>query len=222
MNAIERLRRDHVILRSKLDVLEAALGLGPEAWFTLREMCFTLSRQLQDHIKREEDLVAACRNAMNPNVLAEVVVEHKDEPAHLRAISRLFMTTTGHSLAQIRPALLTVIEGLRHHMAEEEAELFPILERTLSTMERPAAPAGTLPLEETMTVNRIVQKFPGTKPVFERLFVNIPMEGCACLDEVAWRHGMTSEELLKALEDAVASCSCQSTQQPEVIPAGTN
>jgi len=31
MNAIERLRRDHVILRAKLDVLESALRMGPEA-----------------------------------------------------------------------------------------------------------------------------------------------------------------------------------------------
>ena len=210
MNAIDRLRRDHQILRAKLDVLEAALGMGPEAWFVLREMCFTLSRQLRDHLKREEELVAACRRSLTPKLLAELVVEHKDEPQHLRAILRLFVSERGHSLEQIRPVLTQVIGGLRRHMAEEESELFPVLERTLADRPREAA-AATGPaarLDETMTVNRVVQEFPATRPVFTRLFINVPMEGCACLDEVAWRHGMDSRELLERLEQTIGSCRC--------------
>ena len=64
MNTVGRLRRDHAILRAKLDVLEAALRMGPEVWYVLREVCFTLARQLRDHIKREEELVAGCRQTM--------------------------------------------------------------------------------------------------------------------------------------------------------------
>ena len=211
MNAIERLRRDHRILRSKLDVLEAGLQMEGDTWYVLREVCFTLSRQLRDHIKREDDLVIACRKAMNPKVLAEVAVEHKDEPAHLRTINRLFVSASGHSLERIRPELTEVIHGLRHHMAEEEAKLFPILERVLKEQEV-AEPAEAVPgpqaVDETMTINRIVQEFPTTKPVFEWLFINVPVEGCACLDEVAWRHGMEAQELLQRLEEAIASCSC--------------
>ena len=232
MNAIERLRRDHRILRSKLSVLEATLRMEGDTWFVLREVCFTLSRQLRDHIKREDELVIACRKAMNPKVLAEVVVEHKDEPAHLRTINRLFVSATDHSLERIRPELTEVIHGLRHHIAEEEAELFPILERVLEEREA-AEPAGTVPgpqaVDETMTVNRIVQEFPTTKPVFEQLFINVPMEGCTCLDEVAWRHGMEAQELLQRLEEAIASCSCatrraetpcvDSASQPESVEA---
>ena len=211
MNAIERLRRDHRILRSKLDVLEAGLQMEGDTWYVLREVCFTLSRQLRDHIKREDDLVVACRKAMNPKILAEVVVEHKDEPAHLRTINRLFVSEAGHSLERIKPALTDVIHGLRHHMAEEEVELFPILERVLQ--EREAATPSVAPLtkhhvDEEMTINRIVQQFPTTKPVFERLFINVLMEGCTCLDEVAWRHGMEAKELLQRLEEAIAACRC--------------
>ena len=235
MRAIERLRRDHAILRSKLDVLEAALQMGPETWFVLREVCFTLSRQLRDHIKREEELVAACRKAMipppaaspeatlgrtaerrrsaaaaagggmNPNVLAEVAVEHHDEPTHLRTINRLFLSESGHTLDRIRPALHEVIHGLRRHMTEEETALFPILERVLAEQEvtEPVETPRAL-VVETMTVNRVIQAFPGTRPVFERLFVNVPIEGCSCLDEVAWRHGLDSRELLAKLEDVMA------------------
>ena len=181
MNAVERLRRDHMILRAKLDVLEAALRMGPDAWYVLREMCFTLARQLRDHIKREEELVAACRKAMippasgpetgpgsgpgsqrlpragggmNPKVLAEVVVEHKDEPEQLRTINRLFLVQPDHSLERIRPALQEAIRRLRLHMSEEEAELFPILERTLAEPPGSAAsePSHALPFDETATV----------------------------------------------------------------------
>ena len=211
MRAVDRLRRDHTILRSKLDVLQTALQMGPEAWFVLREVCFTLARQLRDHIRREEALVAVCRNAMSSEMRAEVTVEHRDEPQHLRTINRVFTSQTSHSLDRIRPGLTEVIEGLRRHMKEEEMELFPILERVLGEREAtipPSPSATTEPLEEDMTVNRIVQQFPGTKPVFERLFVNIPMEGCSCLDEVAWRHGMESRELLKVLGEVIGTCGC--------------
>jgi iron-sulfur cluster repair protein YtfE (RIC family) len=211
MNAVDRLKRDHTILRSKLDVLQSALAMGPETWYVLREVCFTLSRQIRDHIKREEALVARCRKAMTPKALAEVAVEHKDEPAHLRTINRLFVTEHGHSLERIKPALTEVIQGLRRHMDEEERELFPIFERVLGEREPAAAEPTAKPchVDETMTVNRIVQEFPRTKPVFEQLFVNLPYEGCHCLDEVAWRHGMESQQLLHALEDVIEACECQ-------------
>ncbi len=206
MRAIDRLKRDHVILRSKLSVLESALGMGPETWFVLREVCFTLSRQLRDHIKREEALVAACRQAMDPRTLATVAVEHHDEPEHLRTINRLFMQETSHTLERIRPALTDVIQGLRRHMDEEERGLFPVLEDVLAVREAVAEAVPTSPhvLDETMTVNYVVQEHPSTRRVFEQLFVNIPVEGCACLDETAWRHGMDSRELLASLEGVLS------------------
>ena len=53
MRTIERLRRDHEILRTKLDVLEGTLRMTPPTtWFILRELCYTLSRQLQGHVRR--------------------------------------------------------------------------------------------------------------------------------------------------------------------------
>ena len=211
MNAVERLKRDHAVLRSKLDVLESALTMGPETWYVLREVCFTLSRQLQDHIRREEELVTACRAAMNPNVLAEVVVEHRDEPRHLRAINRLFVSAGSHSLARITPVLRETIQQLRRHMAEEETELFPIFERVLGAQNPGATPPVVQPprlLDEAMTVNRVVQQFPRTRSVFERLFINVPFEGCTCLDEAAWRHGIEVRDLIRVLEGVIASCRC--------------
>lgn len=214
MKAVDRLKRDHKILRAKLDVIESALKMGPSTWFVLREVCFTLARQLRDHIKREDDLVAACRKAMNPKVLAEVVVEHKDEPEHLRTVNRLFLAEKDQSLERVGPALTEVIEGLRRHMKEEEVELFPILERTLAEPGTVAlvTTEATKHFDETMTVNRVLHDFPGAKRELDRLFVNIPTEGCACLDEVAWAHGMEAKELLARLERAIDACGCAKHQ----------
>jgi iron-sulfur cluster repair protein YtfE (RIC family) len=208
MKAIERLKRDHAILRSKLDVLEAGLRMGLDTWYVLREVCFTLARQVRNHMQREEDLVMACRKAMKPHMLAEMAVEHRDEPEHLRAINRLFVEAHGHTLERIRPTLTEVIQGLRRHMTEEERELFPILERELIVREPAKAQTQQMaetPLRECMTVNGVLHLYPSAKGVFERLFVNIPYEGCDCLDEVAWRRGMDVQELLEELAQASSS-----------------
>ena len=233
MQAVERLKRDHTLLRSKLDVVEVALrmvpppgssaeggpreargpsepesggGMGPGVLYVLREVCLTLARQLRDHIKREEELVVACRHALSPPGLAALAVAHRYEPAHLRAINRLFVEEPSHTLERIRPALSAVLQGLRRHMAEEEAELFPLLERVLSARESAHASveeASGWHLHECMTVNRVVHDYPTTKEVFERSFIDVSMEGCYCLDEVAWRHGMESRELLEQLEQVI-------------------
>lgn len=58
-------------------------------------------------------------------------------------------------------------------------------------------------LNEVSTVNSLIREYPGTKRVFEQLFVNIPYEGADCLDEVAWRHGLDAHELINRLEQAL-------------------
>lgn len=208
MKAIERLKRDHVILRAKLDVLESALRLGPDTWFVLREMCYTLSRQLQQHIRREEGLVAQCRAALTAQQAQQLRLEHRDEPERLRALNRLFLREHGRSLTQVAPVLRAMIKGLRQHMDEEERELFPVLER--DTQEQEAGPmrAESSVLNEVSTVNSLIRKYPTTKSVFEQLFVNIPYEGADCLDEVAWRHGLEAGELINRLEQVIGSASC--------------
>lgn len=58
-------------------------------------------------------------------------------------------------------------------------------------------------ITQTMSLNHIVLEFPETRPVFERLRISLPMEGCVSLDEVAWRHGLWPTDLLEALEEEV-------------------
>lgn len=218
MKAIDRLRRDHQLLRSKLDVVEVALQMGSEAWFVIREVCFTLSRQLQDHIQREEALVADCLDALEEGSFPQLAVEHRDEPQLLRTINRLFVDQHAHSLELVRSPLTLLITGLRRHMAEEENELFPAIEQILigrkqaGTNER-VSPSG---VHESMTVNHVISQYPMTKLLFHQLFINIAFEGYDCLDEVAWRHGMECSELFARLE-AVISSGVRSRREQEVL-----
>ncbi len=208
MKAIDRLTRDHKLLRSKLDLLESTLGMGPASkWYILREICYTLSCQLQDHIQREEALVASCRQALSPEALAHSQIEHRDEPQLLRKVNHLFIEEGGRATEQVRAVLSEVIPRLRRHMDEEEVELFPMMAQILGDREEPGAPEATVHagLREEMTVNGVLNEYPRTRIVFERLFINISFEGCDCLDEVAWRHGLESKDLLTWLGDVIVA-----------------
>lgn len=213
MRASDRLRRDHEVLRTKLDVLEATLRMTPPTtWCILRELCYTLSRQLQDHIRREEHLIATCRATLSPDVLTHTQLEHEDEPQLLRTVNHLFVEEGGQALERVRAALNELIPRLRRHMDEEEAELFPTIERALGECEEPEAQEPSVPirLREEMTVNHVLHTYPQTKLLLERLFINVPYEGYDCLDEVAWRRGMDCCQLVLLLEEAITvGCRCE-------------
>lgn len=209
MKAIERLKRDHMVLRARLNVIEAALRMGPETWLVVREVCHTLTRQLRDHIRREDALVAASRRALPEDRVTRLSTEHGDEPRLLGSINRMLLREGGRSMEEISRSLYQFVDGLRQHLDEEEAGLFPSLEMALQQPgvgeTEPSLHAG--PGHESMTVNSVVLAFPATRAVFERLFVNIPLEGTDCLDEVAWRRGLEGRELVELLEQAIARTS---------------
>ena len=66
---------------------------------------------------------------------------------------------------------------------------------------------GPIHLSATMTVNHALYACPCTRRVFERLLINPAIEGVDCLDEVAWRHGLSIEELIRMLEATSADHS---------------
>ena len=63
-----------------------------------------------------------------------------------------------------------------------------------------ASRTGSAELHEWMTPNGIVREHPETRSVFDRLFISLSVEGCDCLDEVAWRHGMDAQDLISRLQ----------------------
>ena len=73
--------------------------------------------------------------------------------------------------------------------------------REVSGRQAALLPSG---LRETMTVREVMSRYPETTSFLEGLCINGRFEGYDCLDEVAWRHGMESRELLALLEEEVA------------------
>ena len=65
--------------------------------------------------------------------------------------------------------------------------------------------SSTSLLDEAMAVNHVIREYPATKRVLDRLFVNVPYEGCDGLDEVAWRRGMEARDLVSQLEEVITS-----------------
>ena len=216
MNAIERLRGDHDALRATLYLLEGALGMGPETRVTLRKLCHVLGGRLRDHIQREDALVSGCRQAFGPEILRHLAVEHHDEPQLLRALEELFAQDAPPVWTDVTSTLTRVIQGLRRHLAEEEQELFPTLERAFVPQARdPGTVQAACPacLCDTMTPNWIVRQDPRTQAVFDELSINLAFEGSDGLDEVAWRHGVSDQELLQKLEEATRETSLRSEHQ---------
>ena len=56
------LRKDHEVLRRKLEFIETALQVAPQSVFVLREMCHSLTKMLDAHIRREEEVLAPYTN----------------------------------------------------------------------------------------------------------------------------------------------------------------
>lgn len=209
MDTLEQLQRDHELLRSKLNVLESANRVGAEAWFVLRQVCFSLLKQLQDHMRSEEEFVLACYEArLDGDDQATLLGRcgHQEDRRRLQVIHWLLQREPTVVLSSVRFSLDLVIASLRRSIDEQESELFPRLGRAGASpavpIRSPHLSAGHL--KNTMTLSEVVRRYPKTKHVFERVLISLPFEQYDCLDEVAWRHGLDSRELLTRLERAIA------------------
>lgn len=208
MCAIDGLKRDHRLLRSKLDMLRGAVSMAPQSWFVLRNGCFTLSRLLQAHCAREHQVLASCHPALEREELGRQVMEHQERLQSLRILNRCFVEEgPPPSMQEVCGALTAVVEGLDDELHLQEDELFPALARLVEEPQggpaegRAASPA----LSEEMTVQSVVQRYPEAQAVFDRFCINLAYEGYDDLGEVAWRHHMPGEQLLTHLEQAIAS-----------------
>lgn len=216
MDAVNRLTREHGFLCSKLRLLESALGMGEEAWFVVREVSFTLWKELQAHCRREEEIFVTCRAALGAGQRTPVRVDHAAEQGDLLIVKRLVMEEP-RSFEALRPKLAEVAAGFHRQMDQQETELFPLLQRflTLNHHAESAAQPALSTLTETMSVRQVINRYPSMRGAFEALFIDSRSEGYDCLDEVAWRHGMESQDLLTALEETVVRVAAPSVDGKE-------
>ena len=208
MYPIEKLQRTHEHLRTQLVTLESALSLGPDAWFVLRNTGFSLSKQLREHIGLEDRVVTACSRAFahyGETVLASFALDHRQERQRLRQLCRVLEEDPRGSWHDLRATLNAFGHTLRQTMDLQEAKLFPLLERTEAPPAASNNRAHAMPnlLTETTTLAEVLRRYPDIRAMLERYGIRLSFEQYDALDEIAWHHGMSSQELLRCLEDAI-------------------
>ncbi len=191
MEAIRAARHDHALLRKKLALMESALQVAPEARFVLREMCFSLLRLLLDHTRREGALLE--RPTQPPSFDAGLALDHSGSQQLVRGVSELLLSGMRASTPTVVLRLSQAIEMLRGEMETQERALFSHVSASGLDVEA---------ISGAMSVNEILQRYPQAEPVFTQLHVSRLREGYESLDEVAWRHGLDTSEVLEQLRQA--------------------
>ena len=204
MAVTEPLKKDHEVLRRKLEFLEAALQVAPQSVFVLRDMCHSLTKMLDTHIRREEQALSPYTNRIRAILRYRAGQDHADQQVVLRDINTMLLAGIKMPTSTVVNRLSHLIEELREHMAEEEREVFPAVEKAEEEV-RPGAMVPLPPLiTNQMSANAVMKVFPATRRVFEKHGVTCGCEGCDCLDELAWRRGLEAKELVKELQQAAA------------------
>jgi len=205
IRGIEQLQHEHDILRAKLALLENALRVGPEACFAIRELVYTISRRLAEHEEREEVQLYPLLHETLPEAedqfARSLAVQHEEHQSLLRALHRLTLRGMRMPLMTVADLVQQLTASLREHMAREERLLFPIAARLEADREANAQATAQRAdtLHASTTVNRILGLYPEAKRVFVDHCVDLRWEGHDFLDEIAWRHAVPVEELLRQL-----------------------
>lgn len=192
--AVTRLHRDHERFRKTLHALEAALKAGT-AGHRVRACCEGLLKQLVAHMRREEPLTAAGPGS------GHATVTHEEDQRRLKLLlSACFMEGPQPDFERHQARLNAMIGAFRAQMERQEQELFPRCECA------PHAHPGHGRLCGATTVQHVISQHPETKSLLECLFVSLP-DGPdpVDLDEVAYRRGMDTEELICRLQDTLVN-----------------
>ena len=206
MTLAEALRDDHALLRSKVALLESALASIPQARLAFREKCFSLTRLLTRHMKREAPLVRLYYERIPTARYLPRPKDHSAEHALLRAITELLLEGVKTSVPLLILRVSQAIEQLQEQMEDQDRTLFPFCE-TLGeeTPTSPAEPHARRPeIAVSMSVNAILQRYPQAERVFEPLRVNRLGEGYESVEELAWRRGVDAQQLLEQLRQAAS------------------
>ena len=201
MSLTEMLRRDHQLLRRKLEFLESAMQLAPETQFVLREMCWSLAHMLTEHIRHENEVLRPYSNRIKAFTHWWMAQDHADQQIVLRDINALLLGGMKAPISRVVPPLTHLIEELREHMEEEEREVFPMVYCLAS--QHPQAPPPLTALSpvitEAMTVNHVLKTHPRAREIFQAFQIDCDADGLHCLDELYWRRGIDVQTLLHVL-----------------------
>ena len=172
MNTINHLKQDHDLFRSKLNVLESALGGSTEIGVLVEDVSRTLLQQLQPHIAREEALLASCHFYISAKQAEGALRDHRSARQNLDAVRQFFAEQPNCVLERMRPLFVAVVAGLRRGIDQQETTLFPAVEGAL-----------------------VLQGLARRQAPLIRVEVNSPGREPDRLDEPAWGYGTKREEL---------------------------
>ncbi len=211
MDATWAIRQDHALLRKKLALLGSALQVVPEVQFVLREMSFSLQHLLVDHTQREAGALELYNQRLPAGSGASPAKDHADVRWLLRGVNELLLEGMRASLPEVVTRLSQVVEWLEAQMDEQERTVLEFLDHTEpSPIDGAPRALDAEAISGSMSVNEILQRFPQTMPLFERLHINRLQEGYDSVDEIAWHHGLDVPQLLEQLRQAVASVPAKS------------
>lgn len=135
--AISFLTADHRSLRAQLDLVESALRQGEEAALVVREFCFRLSKQLEEHVEREHPLLESCRGRTQPPAAraftkTAAVYDHEEVRECLQVILHYAIHVSDDSAKLLYPAIESVVDALQEEMTGQETEVFPLMDGRLT------------------------------------------------------------------------------------------
>jgi len=203
------LKKDHEVLRRKLEFLEAALHVAPQSVFVLREMCHSLTKMLDAHIRREEQALAPHANRVRAILRYRAGEDHADQQQVLRDINTMLLAGIKMPTSTVVNRLSHLIEELREHMVDEEQHLFPAVDKAEEEVPKAGETTLTPMITGQMSANAVMKAFPATRAVFEKQGVRCGCEGCECLDELAWRRGLDAKALVEELQLAAEEAALE-------------
>ena len=129
MTVTAMLKKDHEVLRRKLEFIETALQVAPQSVFVLRDMCHSLTNMLDAHIRREEQALAPYANRIRAILQYQAGEDHADQRTVLRDVNTMLLAGIKMPTSTVVDRLSHLIEELREHMADEEQHLFPAIDK---------------------------------------------------------------------------------------------
>lgn len=128
-NIFEELRKDHDVQRDLLNAIVETSGKTPER----KKMYKALKKELIDHAKYEEQnfYVPLMQMDMTQNLARHSVAEHKEIDDLIEKLDDLDLDS---------PQWLKYVKDLdhlvKHHLEEEEREVFPVAGKALNKTEK--------------------------------------------------------------------------------------
>jgi hemerythrin superfamily protein len=128
MNALKLLKKDHATVK---DLFSKFDKTGKSSHEKRGELFEQIRRELQIHLRAEEELFYPAIKALNGqelrNLISEALKEHKQIDELLTQISRLKSNDKN-----FEEKVETLFENVEHHIEEEEGEIFQFAEKNCS------------------------------------------------------------------------------------------